>query len=195
VTDEERKVGDETPQLPKTPETPKEPAETEAPRSESPAQTVRQMRAEQQPQAEAVATDEPEPAAPSGSSAAATMGEAAQTVAALNIFPKATGDGTTNYLGRQLSLGIYDVVFISLGVFTLIEVFVSEVFPRMPIFPGFDLKIALLLVLTIIKAFHVVWYYMHLNHDSRLFWATLLLPAFVASLSMLYLATVPVTGY
>jgi cytochrome c oxidase subunit IV len=49
-------------------------------------------------------------------------------------------------------------------------------------------------LLSLMKAGLVVWFYMHLNRDTRLFMLTLLLPVIVGLLSALYLLTVP-TGY
>lgn len=108
---------------------------------------------------------------------------------AVNLLPRATDDHRTEVFGRTINLSLYDVVFISLGIFTVLEVIVGE------LLPGGWFAIVLLLALTIVKAFHVVWYYMHLNHDSRIFWVSLLVPAAIALLGLMYLAAVPVTGY
>jgi cytochrome c oxidase subunit IV len=102
------------------------------------------------------------------------------------------GDTTTvAVLGRTyvLPVPIYTAVFGALGVLTLLEVILAEVFTA-------DwLRIPLLLGIAIVKALLVVIFYMHLRTDSRVFALTLLLPMLVALLSMLYLLGVPPTGY
>jgi cytochrome c oxidase subunit 4 len=97
---------------------------------------------------------------------------------------------TTVIMGREITVpgGIYTVVFGALGVATLVEVLLAEL-PR-----GF-LTIPIMISLALVKAVLVVMYYMHLRSDSRIFTAVLLLPVLVALASMLFLLTVPVTGY
>jgi cytochrome c oxidase subunit 4 len=97
---------------------------------------------------------------------------------------------TTVILGREITVpgGIYTVVFIALGVATLVEILLAEL-PR-----GF-LTIPLMLSLAFVKAVLVVMYYMHLRTDSRIFTIVLLLPVMVTLLATLYLIAVPVTGY
>jgi cytochrome c oxidase subunit 4 len=97
---------------------------------------------------------------------------------------------TVALLGREITLpgGIYTVVFIALGVITLVEILLAEI-PR-----GF-LTIPLMLSLAAAKAILVVMYYMHLKEDSRVFTLTLLLPLGVALVATLFLLAVPVTGY
>jgi cytochrome c oxidase subunit 4 len=97
---------------------------------------------------------------------------------------------TTIIMGREITVpgGIYTVVFIALGVATLIEILLAE-FPR-----GF-FTIPLMLSLALVKAVLVVMYYMHLKSDSRIFTAVLLLPVIVTLMATLYLIAVPITGY
>lgn len=97
---------------------------------------------------------------------------------------------TTIIMGREITVpgGIYTVVFIALGVVTLVEILLSQL-PR-----GF-FTIPIMLSLAIVKAILVVMYYMHLKSDSRIFTVVLLLPVVVTLLATLYLIAVPVTGY
>lgn len=98
---------------------------------------------------------------------------------------------TTNVLGRwTINMPIYDVVFISLAIFTAIEVVLAELFPEM-----WWLPVLLLMSIAVVKAVHVVLYYMHLIWDNRIFWITLMVPFFIALLGLVYLLAVPVTGY
>jgi caa(3)-type oxidase subunit IV len=106
------------------------------------------------------------------------------------VLPHAIAN-TTDVFGRfTVPLPIYDVVFISLAIFTAIEVVVAELFPTMTLVP-----IAVLLAIAFVKAIHVVLYYMHLAWDSRLFWGTLLIPFFIALLGLIYLVAIPAQHY
>lgn len=100
------------------------------------------------------------------------------------------GDTTeVKILGREIVLPvpIYTAVFGVLAVVTLVEVLLAEIIAS-------DVKIPILVILSLSKAALVVWFYMHLNRDSRLFLLTLLLPLIVGLVSALYLLFVPV-GY
>jgi caa(3)-type oxidase subunit IV len=106
------------------------------------------------------------------------------------VLPHVVPD-TTNVFGRfTINLPIYDVVFISLAIFTAIEVVLAELFPEM-----WWLPVLLLMSIAVVKAIHVVLYYMHLIYDNRIFWATLLIPFFIALLGLVYLLAIPVTEY
>jgi caa(3)-type oxidase subunit IV len=96
---------------------------------------------------------------------------------------------TVTLMGRSITIygGIYTVVFIGLGILTLIEVALGSI--------GVNWTIPLLLAVALTKAALVVSYYMHLRTDSRVFLLTLLIPVGVALLSLLYLLAVPPTGY
>lgn len=94
---------------------------------------------------------------------------------------------TTVIGGRVIPLPIYTVVFLALGVLTLIEVGVSLI-------PHGFFTVPLLLLIATAKAGLVVWYYMHLNHDSRIFALTLLIPMAMVVIATLFLMIVP-TGY
>lgn len=97
---------------------------------------------------------------------------------------------TVSIMGREITLpgGIYTLVFIVLGVVTLIEILLAEM-------PSGFLTIPLMLSLAMVKVILVVVYYMHLKEDSRIFTVTLVLPALVMLIATLYLLAVPTTGY
>lgn len=89
--------------------------------------------------------------------------------------------------GRELPVPIYTAVFIGLGILTVIEIALSSL-PR-----GF-FTIPIMLALAITKAGLVVWFYMHLNKDSRIFALTLIIPFIMVILATGFLMLVP-TGY
>ena len=84
--------------------------------------------------------------------------------------------------------GIYTFIFIVLAVLTVIEVLIVEAFPENPV------TISLLVVLSLLKAYLVIAYYMHLNNDNPLFRVVLILPLIIVLLSTLYLVGVPAAG-
>jgi caa(3)-type oxidase subunit IV len=94
---------------------------------------------------------------------------------------------TTTVFGRTFNINIYTSVFIALGVLTITEVLLFEL-PR-----GF-LTIPLMIGLAVIKAGLVVYFYMHLNKDSRMFAVALLVPTVMVVLATIFLMIVP-TGY
>ena len=127
------------------------------------------------------------------------MVEGAEPVAAAAVAPAQahaahdahdTLSDTVVLMGREVTVpgGIYTVVFIALGIATLLEVIIFEL-PRGP------LTIPLMLAFGVIKAALVVMYYMHLRTDSRIFTATLMIPVGMALVATLFLMAVPVTGY
>ena len=93
----------------------------------------------------------------------------------------------TVILGREIPLPVYTVVYGALAGLTVIEVLLSQL-PR-----GF-LTIPVLLGIAFLKAGLVVWFYMHLNTDSRIFAITLLIPVVMVIIATLFLMIVP-TGY
>ncbi len=95
----------------------------------------------------------------------------------------------TVLFGRTLPYPLYTVVFMVLGVATLIEVLIAEIVEVQV------LKVPLLVGIAIFKAVLVVLFYMHLRDDSRVFAVALVLPLVIAMLSLLYLLGVPSTGY
>lgn len=84
--------------------------------------------------------------------------------------------------------GIYTFIFAVLAVITLVEVLITELLPNNAI------TIALLVILSLGKAYLVIMYYMHLNNDNPIFRLTLILPLIVVLLSTLYLLGVPAGG-
>lgn len=95
---------------------------------------------------------------------------------------------TTVIFGRTLPYPIYTVVFAVLAVLTLVEVVLSEL-------PEGWFGSALLIIFSLIKAYLVVWYYMHLREDSKIYAAILIIPVVLVAISTLYLASVPTGNY
>lgn len=99
------------------------------------------------------------------------------------------------FMGRTFPVPLYTGVFLLLGVLTLIEVTLSQVIPRGEL-PGYvDLVGLLMIIIAVGKASLVVWFYMHLNKDSRIFLICLLVPTFLVIVSTLFLSIVPPGGY
>jgi caa(3)-type oxidase subunit IV len=90
--------------------------------------------------------------------------------------------------GRTFPVPTYTGVFIILGILTVMEVALFEL-PR-----GF-LTAPIMIVLSVIKAGLVVWFYMHLNKDSRIFLIALLVPTILVVICTLFLLIVPPGGY
>jgi cytochrome c oxidase subunit IV len=96
----------------------------------------------------------------------------------------------TILLGRRINANVYVVVFGILGALTLFEVLMAEILPY-----EFFLRTPLLVVASIIKAIMVMWFYMHLKDDSKIFAAAIILPLIVGMVSSMFLLAVPSTGY
>ena len=105
------------------------------------------------------------------------------------VDPHDEHDDQFSFVGRTYSVPVYTRIFALLGVITVVEVVISQVFERSP----FLIFIMLLLAAT--KAGLVVWFYMHLNKDSRVFLACLLIPVLLVVLAVLFLSIVPAGGY
>jgi caa(3)-type oxidase subunit IV len=121
--------------------------------------------------------------------AAATLDRQTTPHTPADVMPHIVPD-TTDFFGKfTIPLPVYDVVFIFLFIFTVIEVLIGTLLGH-----GW-LLIVVLLALAFVKAFHVVWFYMHLGTDNRIFWATLMIPFFIATVGLLYLLAVPPRGY
>jgi caa(3)-type oxidase subunit IV len=90
--------------------------------------------------------------------------------------------------GRTFPVPTYTGVFLILGVLTVIEVALFEL-PR-----GF-FTAPIMIILSVIKAGLVVWFYMHLNKDSRIFLVALLVPTILVIVCTLFLLIVPPGGY
>lgn len=95
---------------------------------------------------------------------------------------------TTVVFGRELPFPLYTVVFLGLGVLTIIEVLVAELFTS-------GVKTPILLGLAAVKAYLVVYYYMHLKTDSRFFAIALIVPLVVALVSMMFVLVTPPGSY
>ena len=109
-----------------------------------------------------------------------------------HVIPEETGGkhydtDTTVILGRELPFPVYTVVYGVLAILTLIEVGISQL-------PHGSLMIPVLLGIAFVKAGLVVWFYMHLNTDSRVFALTLIAPLIMVIIATLFLMIVP-TGY
>jgi len=87
--------------------------------------------------------------------------------------------------------GIYTVVFGVLGVLTLLEVLIAELFKTQYEGLGGTLRIVALLGIAVIKSLLVIWFYMHLGKDNRILRLVLGVPLLMATLSILYLLGVP----
>ena len=94
-----------------------------------------------------------------------------------------------SFVGRTYSVPVYTRVFALLGIITVIEVVIAQVFERSPVL------IAIMLLLATTKAGLVVWFYMHLNKDSRIFLACILIPMVLVIVAVLFLSIIPTGGY
>lgn len=92
------------------------------------------------------------------------------------------------FMGREFAIPVYTGVFIILAILTVLEIALFEL-PR-----GF-FTIPVMVGLSIIKAGLVVWFYMHLNKDSRVFLACLIAPTIMVVLATIFLSLVPGGGY
>jgi caa(3)-type oxidase subunit IV len=101
--------------------------------------------------------------------------------------PKHYDEDKTVLFGRELPFPVYTVVYGGLALLTLIEVGISQI-------PSGFLTIPVLLAIAFFKAGLVVWFYMHLNTDSRIFAITLIIPLVMVIIATLFLMIVP-TGY
>ncbi len=105
------------------------------------------------------------------------------------VDPHDDHDEQFSFVGRTFPVNVYTGVFIVLGITTLIEVVISQIFERS------GLLIFIMLVLATFKAGLVVWFYMHLNKDNRVFLACLLIPVILVVLAVMFLSIVPAGGY
>ena len=90
------------------------------------------------------------------------------------------------FLGRTFPYPIYTVIFGALAALTVFEILISGISVE-------GLRIPILLAVAVVKALLVIYYYMHLRTDSRIFAVTLIIPAMVALAAMFYLLFVPPT--
>jgi hypothetical protein len=113
---------------------------------------------------------------------------ASQPMTVESELPHPVSD-TTVIRGRVIPYPIYTVIFFTLGIITIIEVASAEIFPH-----GWLLTIWLA-GLSVSKALMVMWFYMHLKDDSRIFAFAIILPIIIALIATLFLSAVPPTGY
>jgi caa(3)-type oxidase subunit IV len=99
------------------------------------------------------------------------------------------------YTKRKMTLpgGIYTFVFVVLGVLTFVEILIAEVAREWAGFGG--VRAFILIVASIAKAVLVVYYYMHLNHDDRVYRWVLLIPVGITIFCALYLLVLPPQSY
>jgi len=108
--------------------------------------------------------------------------------------------------GREITVegGIYTVVFGGLAVLTMIEVLSAELLKSaIHDTPAGDpaaatlqaVKAILLLGIAIVKSSLVIWFYMHLKDEKPILAVVLLLPLLIATLSVMFVLTVPPIGY
>ena len=191
--------------------TPIDPETAPAPLQEAQAETVRESRdvpveaipTEELPEiAKEVKEAEPEPVKVARREAEAVLNKPIEAIEdAVNEIdredkpktpaaelPHAVGS-TTVIRGRVIPLPLYTVVFITLGIITVIEVASAEIFPD-----GFLLTFWLG-GLSIAKAVMVMYFYMHLKDDSRIFAGAIILPIIIALIATLFLTAVSPTGY
>lgn len=91
---------------------------------------------------------------------------------------------TTTMFGRTFPYPLYTVIFGILGVLTVSEILIAEIFSSW-------VKTLVLLAFAFAKAALVVMYYMHLKTDSKIFTYVLLLPVAIVTISLLFLLIVP----
>ena len=111
-----------------------------------------------------------------------------------DVLPHPVSDTTVirlPILKREYTVNqpVYTVVFGTLAVITIIEVALAELAPD-----GWLLTLVLA-ALSVSKAVMVMWFYMHLKDDSRIFAFAIGLPIVVALVATLFLAAVPPFGY
>jgi caa(3)-type oxidase subunit IV len=93
------------------------------------------------------------------------------------------------FLNRRFTVygGIYTFIFGVLAVLTLIETALTFI-------PENAVIVTILVVLSLIKAYLVCMYYMHLKDDNPLYRFTLIIPLIIVILSVAYLIFVPRLG-
>lgn len=96
------------------------------------------------------------------------------------------------FTGQQMTLpgGVYTFIFGVLAFLTIFEVLWAEIIPDNF---GF-IKVSVLVVASLAKAYLVVMFYMHLNTDNPIFRVVLILPLLVVALSVLFLVGAPTGG-
>lgn len=103
-------------------------------------------------------------------------------------------DENFSIIGRTFDFPVYTGVFLLLSILTIIEVSLSRV-ERGGLTIWLDLIGIIMVTIAIAKAGLVVWFYMHLNKDTRIFLACLLIPVILVTVSALFLVFVPQGSY
>lgn len=114
--------------------------------------------------------------------------DAIETVGAEHSHAPAHVGDTTVIFGQTLPFPLYTVVFGVLAVTTVLEVVIAEL-------PEGVVGTGLLIGLSVMKAVLVVLFYMHLREDSRIFALALIIPLFISIVALIFLLSVPTTGY
>lgn len=109
---------------------------------------------------------------------------------------------TVVILGREITVegGIYTVVFGALGILTILEVLFADLLNNLIAGTpdaGFltAIKAILLLGMAVFKSTLVILFYMHLKDDNKILAVVLLLPLMIAALSVMFVLSIPPTGY
>lgn len=100
---------------------------------------------------------------------------------------------TTTVLGRTFPVPLYTFVFFALAALTITEVVIAEVLKEAESMQ--TIKIIILSIIALIKGTLVVSIYMHLKDDSNAYTITFLTPVIMALVAILFLVSVPTTGY
>jgi caa(3)-type oxidase subunit IV len=117
--------------------------------------------------------------------------DAAHAAAPAHAAHDAHADTLANesvFFGIKLPVPLYTAVFGALAVLTIFEVIIAEL-------PDGGLGTLLLVTLSIIKGVLVVWYYMHLRTDSKLYALAIIIPLLIGIVATIFLLAVPSTGY
>lgn len=97
---------------------------------------------------------------------------------------------TVRIFGNEITVpgGIYSVVFGALAALTIFEVVVAEITDG-------GIATLVLVIASILKAALVVYFYMHLNRDNKIFALALLVPLFMVLVATFFLTAVPPGAY
>jgi heme/copper-type cytochrome/quinol oxidase subunit 4 len=96
----------------------------------------------------------------------------------------------TMVFGRRINANIYVVVFGALSIITALEVALAEILPS-----DWLIRTLLLVGLSLVKVVLVMYFYMHLKDDNRIFAAAVIIPLIISLVSVMFLLAVPSSGY
>lgn len=114
------------------------------------------------------------------------------TVALSPVEEHHHGD-TTTVFGRTFPVPLYTFVFFALAALTITEVVIAEVLKEAESMQS--IKIIILSIIALIKGTLVVSIYMHLKDDGWAYRIAFLTPVIMALVAILFLVSVPTTGY